>query len=69
MTCTKCCSRCVPTACTAWRQCRTAFLSLLVIVQAVDHDKDVRVVAMDDLCGELEKDQQLDPAMEKRCVC
>lgn len=34
--------------------------------QAVNHDKDVRTVAMDDLCDELEKDRALDPGMQQK---
>ncbi len=38
------------------------------VSQATNYDKDVRIVAMDDLCLELEKDSQLSVADEKRYV-
>ena len=40
----------------------------LLSSQATNYDKDVRIVAMDDLCLELEKDSQLSIADEKQCV-
>ncbi len=38
------------------------------MTQATNYDKDVRIVAMDDLCLELEKDSQLSVADEKQYV-
>lgn len=45
-----------------------ALVSRKPYAQATNYDKDVRIVAMDDLCLELEKDSQLSVADEKQYV-
>jgi hypothetical protein len=48
---------------------RICFASLLLSFlssQATDYDKDVRIIAISDICNELEKDIKIDAHLEKR---